>query len=110
MNDNLVSRRAFLARNAMGIGSFALASLLQQDEALAAPHIPRGNLKLDLAPKPPHHVPRAKAMISLFMHGGPSHVDLFDPKPELTAHSGEDYQGEVVYSFINRASKKLLGS
>ena len=49
-------------------------------------------------------------MISLFMHGGPSHVDLFDPKPELSKHSGKDYQGEVVYSFVNRASKKLFGS
>jgi uncharacterized protein (DUF1501 family) len=49
-------------------------------------------------------------MISLFMHGGPSHVDLLDPKPELTKHSGTDYAGEVVYSFANRASKKLLGS
>jgi hypothetical protein len=49
-------------------------------------------------------------MISLFMHGGPSHVDLLDPKPELTRYSGTDYQGEVVYSFVNRSSKKLLGS
>jgi hypothetical protein len=49
-------------------------------------------------------------MISLFMHGGPSHVDLFDPKPELTKHNGEEYAGEVVYSFVNRASKKLLGT
>jgi Protein of unknown function (DUF1501) len=44
------------------------------------------------------------------MHGGPSHVDLFDPKPELAKRSGTDYQGEVVYSFKNRASKKLFGS
>lgn len=108
--DNSVSRRAFLARNALGIGSVALASLLQGDGLLAAPHIPRSNLKLDLSPKPPHHPPHAKAMISLFMHGGPSHVDLFDPKPELTARNGQDYQGEVTYSFVNRASKKLLGS
>ena len=49
-------------------------------------------------------------MISLFMHGGPSHVDLFDPKPELTKRSGENYTGEIVYSFIDRASKKLFGS
>jgi hypothetical protein len=49
-------------------------------------------------------------MISMFMHGGPSHVDLFDPKPELTKHSGKDYQGDVQFSFVNRASKKLFGS
>jgi hypothetical protein len=49
-------------------------------------------------------------MISLFMHGGPSHMDLLDPRPELTKYSGTEYQGEVTYSFVNRASKKLLGS
>lgn len=108
--DSYLSRRNFLAQNALGIGSFALASLLHHDGLLAAPHVPKARNKLDLSPKPPHHAPRAKAMISLFMHGGPSHVDLFDPKPELTAHSGEDYQGEVTFSFVNRASKKLLGS
>jgi hypothetical protein len=49
-------------------------------------------------------------MISLFMHGGPSHVDLLDPKPELTKNHGKEYGGNVVYSFVNRASKKLFGS
>ena len=49
-------------------------------------------------------------MISLFMHGGPSHVDLLDPKPELATHHGKDYSGDVVFSFVNRASKKLFGS
>ncbi|HVJ86817.1 MAG TPA: DUF1501 domain-containing protein, partial [Caulifigura sp.] len=50
------------------------------------------------------------AMISLFMHGGPSHMDLTDPKPELTRLDGKDYSGEITYSFVNRASKSLLGS
>jgi hypothetical protein len=49
-------------------------------------------------------------MISLFMHGGPSHVDLFDPKPALSRGHGTDYGGEVAFSFVNRASKKLFGS
>jgi hypothetical protein len=44
------------------------------------------------------------------MHGGPPHMDLTDPKPLLTKFSGTDYSGEVTYSFINAASKKLLGS
>jgi hypothetical protein len=44
------------------------------------------------------------------MHGGPSHVDLFDPKPELTRRHGEDYKGDVDYSFFERASKKLFAS
>jgi hypothetical protein len=49
-------------------------------------------------------------MISLFMHGGPSHVDLLDPKPELARHHGREYAGDVQFSFINRASKKLFAS
>jgi len=106
-----VNRRQFLNRNAMGIGSVALAWLLQQDELLATPKdIPRGPRSFDLLPRPTHHPQRAESMISLFMHGGPSHMDLFDPKPELTRHSGEDYPGSIKYSFVKRASKQLLGS
>ena len=104
------TRREFLAQNALGIGGFALAWLLNQERATAAPHIPRSGPSYNLAAKAPPQPARARAMISMFMHGGPSHVDLFDPKTELTKRSGEDYSGDVVYSFVNRASKKLLGS
>lgn len=105
------SRRNFLTSSAFGVGAFALAHLLRQDGLLAAePAKPGENLPLDLRPRPPHYAPKATAMISLFMHGGPSHVDLFDPKPELSKHHGTDYSGDVAFSFVNRASKKLLGS
>ncbi len=105
------SRRQFLATNAFGIGSFALASLLQKDGLLAAPPgKPNDQQPNDLKWRPPQFAPRANAMISMFMHGGPSHMDLLDPKPELTKHHGQDYNGEVVFSFVNRASKKLFGS
>src|SRR5262245_40811683 len=105
------TRREFLWHNAFGIGAFALTQLLHGDRLLAeGPAKPGENLPLDLKPRKPHFRPRAKAMISLFMHGGPSHVDLLDPKPELTRHHGKDYAGDVRFSFVNRASKKLLGS
>ena len=105
------SRRQFLAESAFGIGAFALAHLLAEDGLLAAePAKPGENLPLNLHARPPHFAPRAAAMISLFMHGGPSHVDLFDPKPELSKHHGKNYGGDVTFSFVNRASKKLLGS
>jgi hypothetical protein len=105
------NRREFLATNAFGIGAFALAHLLQDDRLLGAtPAKPGENLPLTLQARPPHATPRAKAMISLFMHGGPSHVDLLDPKPELSAKSGTEYGGDVVYSFVNRANKKLFGT
>jgi hypothetical protein len=105
------NRREFLQTNAFGIGAFALAHLLQQDPLRAeAPSKPGENLPLNLQPRQPTITPRATAMISLFMHGGPSHVDLLDPKPELTAKSGTEYGGDVVYSFVNRANKKLFGT
>ena len=106
-----VSRREFLSRHVLGLGSVALATLLQQDKLLATPaNVPRGPASYDLLPKQPHFAPRAKSMISLFMHGGPAHMELTDPKPELTRLHGKTYQGDIAYSFIKRASKRLLGA
>lgn len=108
---NFLSRREFLHAQALGIGSVALAWLLKQDGLRAAPKdLPKNKPTFDLRPKPPQFAPRAKAMISLFQHGGPAHMDLTDPKPELNRFHGTDYPGEIVYSFANNASKKLLGS
>jgi hypothetical protein len=91
------TRRQFLSRNAMGIGSVALAWLLNEERLLATPaSVPKKPPTFDLKPKTPHHPPQARAMISLFMHGGPSHMDLTDPKPLLTKYSGTDYSGEVT--------------
>ena len=105
------TRRQFLASSAFGVGSFALASLLRDEGLLAGPPgKPIEHQPNDLKSRPSHFEPRATAMISMFMHGGPSHMDLLDPKPELTKHNGQEYNGEVVYSFVNRASKKLFGS
>ena len=107
-----VQRRTFLREGSLGVGSLALAWMTQQaglvrgSEKLA----PKLNAPVDLKAKSPLLAPRARAMISLFQHGGPSHMDLTDPKPELTKHDGTDYPGEVVYSFANNASKKLLAS
>jgi hypothetical protein len=94
----------------MGIGGIALAWLDAQQSWGAPVKPPMEPLHFDLTPKAPHFAPRAKSMISLFQHGGPSHVDLFDPKPELTRLSGRNYPGEVEFSFVNRASKTLFGS
>lgn len=105
------SRRRFLQRNALGVGSVALAWMLREEGLLATPaNVPRQPQSFDLKPKIAPRRGTARAMISLFMHGGPSHLDLFDPKPELSRRSGEDYPGEITYSFVDRASKKLLGS
>ncbi len=105
------SRRAFLRRNALGLGSVALACLLGEDQMLANPPTkPVDPHSLDLKPRQPHFRPQAKAMISLFMGGGPSHIDLLDPKPELTRLNDTQYDREVQHSFVNHASRKLFAS
>jgi hypothetical protein len=106
-----LTRREWLGHSAFGIGAFALAHLLQQENALAdTPKKPGENLPLNLKERKPHFAPKARSMISMFMHGGPSHVDLLDPKPMLSKNHGKEYSGEVGYSFVNRASKKLFGT
>ncbi len=105
------SRREFLAGQALGIGGVALAYLLGEEKLLAAvPPKPHDRAPNDLRPRAPQFPAQAKAMISLFMHGGPSHVDLLDPKPELSRLDGQTYDGEVNFSFTNVASRKLLAS
>ena len=82
------SRREFLAKAGSGLGAIALGHLLNQSG-----FIPQGLAKEavrnPLAAKPPHHPPKAKSVIWLFMEGGPSHVDLFDPKPMLDKLAGQ---------------------
>ena len=75
------SRREFFTRVGSGLASVALAQMLHED-GFAAGVDPMG-------PKKPHHPPTAKSIIWLFMEGGPSHVDLFDPKPKLQEMAGQ---------------------
>jgi len=112
------TRRHFLATNAMGIGAIALATLLK-DEGLLAASTPLGTRqdkpdferpKFDLAPKQPHAAPRARAMISMFMQGGPSHLDLFDPKQDLVKHDGTTFGGDIKFDNAAEASPLLMAS
>src|SRR5436309_15888650 len=88
------SRRQFLRHAGGGFGLLALASMLNRDGLLAAadPSAPRtaaAALSNPFAPKAPHFPAKAQRVIFLFMSGGPSHVDLFDPKPDLTRPAGQ---------------------
>ncbi len=76
-----ISRRALLRNTACGFGTLGLMGLLSDVQA-AEPANP-------MAPKKPHFEPRAKRVIFLFMHGGPSSVDTFDPKPRLEKDNGK---------------------
>src|SRR5262245_59638885 len=80
----VLTRRDLLGRCGMGFGLLGLAGLLSEETARATAPAVVG----PLAPKPPHFAPRARQVVHLFMNGGPSHVDTFDPKPLLTRFHG----------------------
>src|SRR4051812_26683820 len=87
------SRRQFLRHAGGGFGMLALAALLNRDALLAAtPNLTRsaasGGLTNPFAPRVPHFAAKAQRVIFLFMSGGPSDVDLFDPKPDLIRLAG----------------------
>jgi hypothetical protein len=106
-----LTRRHFLAQNALGIGGLALAWLLNRDGLLAAPSRPELEpRRYDLTPKPTHFAPRARAMISLFMQGGPSHIDLLDPKPAMARYDGQPFPGSIRYDNAAEASARVLHS
>jgi uncharacterized protein DUF1501 len=83
------SRREFLTRAGSGFGALAFNFLLQQDGFFGQANAAAKSFNDPLTPKLPHHTPTAKSVIWLFMEGGPSHVDLFDPKPALEKLAGQ---------------------
>src|SRR3954447_26575557 len=82
----LTSRRQFLSRAGCGFGALAFSYLLGMDGLAARAE---NGIVDPFAPKKPHFPPKAKSVIWLFMEGGPSHLDLFVPKPELDRLHGE---------------------
>ena len=99
------NRREFIRDGFCGFGALALASMLQRERA-------RGVNLNPLAPKPPHHDAKAKSVIFLFMAGGPSQVETFDPKPLLNELHGQPRPkefGEAKYQFV-KEDAKLLGT
>ena len=81
VTDEIFSRRELLLRGGAGFGALALSGMLARDKAFAAAG--------SLAPGQAHFAPKAKNVIFLFMEGGPSHIDLFDPKPLLNKLAGQ---------------------
>jgi hypothetical protein len=106
----LPSRRAFLSRVGAGFGTLGLATVLSDAGLLgeSSAHAATGGAVSPLAPKPPHYAPRAKRVIFLFMNGGPSHVDTFDPKPALEKYAGQ--QPEELTKDYQRTVGKLFPS
>jgi len=98
---SLASRRRFLS--ASGLGTLALASMLRDDGLLAAESF-----------RPPHFAPKAKRCIFFFMEGGPSQMDLFDPKPKLNELDGQPLPDSLIagvkFAFTQKETARLMGS
>jgi hypothetical protein len=95
----LTNRRDFLRRGGAGFGSLALSYLLGQDQLQAALGDAGGSAGNPMSAKLAHRVGKAKSVIFLFMEGGPSHLDTFDPKPLLRKLEGQslpDSFGTVI--------------
>jgi hypothetical protein len=113
----MIARRYFLSQCRVGLGAMALGSLLAKDGVLnpaaAAESTARSRASDPLAPQPTHFPPKAKNIIFMFMAGGPSQLELFDPKPKLQELSGQQIPESFVkskrFAFL-KPDAKLLGS
>ena len=85
-----ISRRQLLGRAGTGIGTAALASMLTEDGLAEEPRAVGGLADL------PHHFPKAKRVIYLLMNGGPPHLDMFDPKPQMKKFEGQQLPDSIL--------------
>lgn len=116
------TRREFLNTTASGLGMAALGSMLTQDGLMSSAHVATTDSNTDintaninpLKPRKSHFDPKAKACIFIFMAGAPSHIDLFDPKPELQKRHGQPLPksmlDKVRFAFIKKDKALLQGS
>src|SRR5436190_16779292 len=106
MTSGAISRRQMLQLSGMGLGGIALA-WLQGPRLLASPG--DGNAPaFDLRPKTPPNPARAKSVILMMQNGGPSQMDLFDPKPALKEHNGRQHSIKVEMFQTGSEQNKLL--
>lgn len=106
------SRRDFLQKSSYGFGAMALAHLLGQESGGATV---KSDVPDPLAPKAPHFAAKAKSVIFIFLQGGPSQVDTFDPKPTLSRFDGQPLpesfkSASLGLQFIRASEAKLMGS
>jgi hypothetical protein len=102
-----LNRRAFLGRYAGAIGTLAVSHLLEHEKARAGEPLARRGPTPDSLDASANPKPRAKSVICLFQHGGPSQMDLFDSKPALARHHGKPYPGTLEIHFDKKAGNLL---
>lgn len=103
-----MTRRDSLLKMGGGLGLLGLAALLEDSPSVGVAEA-ASKRSFNLTPKMPHFAPKAKSVIFLYMGGGPSQMDLLDPKPELTKYHGQNAPFEVDQRGLN-PSIKLMGS
>lgn len=108
-SSRVLSRRELLRLSGQGLGALALASLLDS-ESLLAGDAAGETPPADLRPRPPHFAPRARAVVMFVQNGGPSQMELFDPKPELSRRDGLLHAEKVEMFQPGSEGNKLLGS
>lgn len=101
-----VSRRQWLVRSACGFGAVALAAL-SRDRAFAGGGFAADDTLSPLAPRRPHFEPKVKRVVYLYMDGGPSQVDTFDPKPLLAKENGQPFKMKMEPTQFNNNGNTL---
>lgn len=106
----LQARRNFLLHSLYGAGAATLVSLLNADESRGSDSLASNPLE----PKQAHHLPKARNCIYIYLEGGPSQMDLFDPKPELNRLHGqplpESMTENIQFAFLQKDTARLMGS
>jgi hypothetical protein len=108
--ESSIGRRAFLQEASLGFGTLALAYLLDQERGEALAAAAGSSDHRDLRARPGHFPARARSVIMLMQVGGPSQIDLFDPKPELRRRDGQAHSESFETLQPGSETKKLMGS
>src|SRR4051794_14543324 len=104
-----LTRRQMLQDAAIGFGAMAVNSMFQQDRLFAAESALAKERVYDLKPKLPHFAPKAKRVIFIYIGGGPSTIDMFDPKPALMKYDGKPAPFEIKGRALN-GSQQIMAS
>src|SRR6202171_4792598 len=104
-----LTRRQALQEAAVGFGAMAVNSMFQQERMFAAEAERAKERRYDLKPKAPHFAPRAKRVIFIYIGGGPSTIDMFDPKPALMRYDGKPAPFEIKGRALN-GSQQIMAS
>src|SRR5579863_7089325 len=105
----ILTRRQALQEAAVGFGAMAVNSMLQQERMFAAESNLAKERTYDLKPKAPHFPARAKKVIFIYIGGGPSTIDMFDPKPALLKYDGKPAPFEIKGRALN-GSQQIMSS